>query len=775
MNEIRRLQVWIFGASAALLLYELLLVRLFAVVLFADYAHLALALALLGIGAGAIAQHLRPSLVPAEGLGRRLAGITLVQAALTAVAVVAAVRFPVIRMWEQVPLTYADRAGIRGDLLDPLWFAALLPFLAAPFVCAGLAIAGVFQRRRAHIGGLYAADLLGAALAALAFLPVLTGFAGPDVVFVVVALAAGAALVVADRARERGVAGVFLAAGVVGAAIATRADLVPIREAAGYSEVNVIATRWTPLTRLAIHRDARGDYMLLDNSSASEIVQTEARRQALRREANRSLVYHLHDPPARVAILAASAGPEVAVAQSFGFTGIDAIDIASEIFDEVASRYPQAPVNPYVRGDTRRVHADGRAAILGATEPYDVIQMVHANLWSSAGLMSNAWSPALLETREAFGTYLDRLTPDGTLSFGRGTQSDDIVRSAWAALAEDGVAEPWRHIALVGGRSRVVLVKKRPWTADDMARLSRGIAAVEDVSLWHDPTGAGPSAKLQKVLAGGTVLTDDHPYSDTPANFFETLRGALSRAEGEAMSPLQVLYRSLFVQVAFAVVAGFLFLGLPWALRGRGEMARVRGVGWLLLYVACLGYGYLAVETVLIHALVLFVGHPTYAVTTVVLAMLTGSGLGAMWAERVGGDPARLLVRILAVVLGLGLAQAWGVPAVLHPLGQTWPIAARVAVTGALLLPLGFVMGTAFPLGMRVIPEGATPAVPWAWAVNGWMSVIASLGTVLLARVFGYSVALLVALGAYAVAMGVVGHLAKVGVSSGAPGGASAR
>lgn len=775
MNELRRLQVWIFGASAALLLYELLLVRLFAVVLFADYAHLALALALLGIGAGAIAQHLWPALVPAAGLGRRLAGITLLQATFSAVGVVAAVRFPVIRMWEKVPLTYADRSGIRGDLLDPFWFAELLPLLAAPFACAGLAIAGVFQRRRAHLGGLYAADLLGAALAALAFLPVLTAFAGPDVVFVVGAVAAGAALVVADRARERVVAAVFLAAGGIGAALATRVDLVPIREAAGYSEVNVVHTRWTPLTRLAIHRDRRGDYMLLDNSSASEIVQTEARRQALRREANRALVYYLHDPPARVAILAASAGPEVAVAQSFGFTGIDAIDIASEIFDEVASRYPRAPVNPYVQGDTHRIHADGRAAILGATEPYDIIQMVHANLWSSAGLMANAWSPALLETREAFGAYLDRLTPDGTLSFGRGAQSDDIVRSAWAALAEDGVAEPWRHIALVGGKSRVVLVKKRPWSAEDVARLSRGLAEVAEATLWHDPSGPGPSARLERVLAGGTVLTDDHPYSDRPDTFFSTLAGALSRAEGDTLSPLQVLYRSLFVQVVFAGGAGLLFLGLPWALRGRGEMARVRGVGWLLLYVACLGYGYLAVETVLIHALVLFVGHPTYAVTTVVLAMLTGSGLGSMWAQRAGGDPARLLVRLLAAVLGLGLVQAWGVPALLHPLGQTWPIAARVTVTGVLLLPLGFVMGTAFPLGMRALPEGATPAVPWAWAVNGWMSVVASLGTVILARVYGYGVALLVALGAYAVAMGVVGHLAKVGVSSGAPGGASAR
>jgi len=760
VNPRRRLSLATLLCSFSLLLYELLLVRLFAVVLFADYAHLALSLALLGIGVGAILQHLRPGLIPADRVESRLGWLALVQALLLLVGVIAAVRFPVLKMWETPPVTYQDRSHIQDDLLDYGWFAALLPVLAAPFAAAGLFFAAVFARRKSDIPVNYGADLLGAALAALVFVPCLMWLAGPDVVFVAAAGAGLGALLLLPGGIGRMAAGVLTIGAVVAALVASRADLLKIREAAGYSDTNVVYTEWTPLTRLAIHRDRRGDFMLLDNASASEIFLTEARREKLAGEANRALVYRLHDPPARVAILAASAGPEVGVAQSLGYTGIDAIDIAGDIFDIVADRYPDSPVNPYRIGDTHRINSDGRAAILRATEPYDIIHMVHANLWSSAGLLSNAWSPSLLETREAFETYLDHLSPDGTISFGRGPQSGPIARAAIAALEARGVTEPWRHVAYLQAGSRVLLVKGRPWTEAERTALTEALSHFPAGEMLIDPMEP-PGREYRRLLEDEPLLTDAHPYSDDPAHFARTMKLALGMAKGDADEPLAVLYRSIVVQSSFALVAGVIFLGLPLLLRGRGEMRGLVGIGPALVYVAGLGYGYLAVETILIHELVLFVGHPTYAVTAVVLSMLTGSGLGAMWAERPSATSASLR-RLLLVVLALGLFQALVVPPVLYGLGLHWPLAVRLAVTLVVLFPLGFVMGTPFPLGMRLLPEAATPLVPWAWAINGWMSVVGSLVTVMVARLWGYPHAFGLALGAYAVALLAAGGLERV-------------
>jgi hypothetical protein len=757
----RRLATALFLQSFALVFYELLLTRLFAVTLFADFAHLALALALLGVGVGAMLQHLWPWLVPDEGLERRVGLLGLLQGGLTVAAVVAAIRFPVLKMSEVPPTTYQDRSFLKDELLDPVWFLLLLPVLALPFAVAGLSFSGVFERRKSDVGFLYGADLIGAAGGAVVFLPALALLAGPDTGFLALAACAGALAVLGTGAdRKLGVGAVVVSLGL--AAWSMQGDLLPIREAAGYSERRVVYTEWTPLTRLAVHRDKRGDYMLLDNTSASEIIQTEAQRNRVVAAANRAAVYRLMDPPARVAILAASAGPEVAVAEHYGFTEIDAIDIASEIFDIVADRYPEAPANPYLLPTVRRVHSDGRAAILRAEEPYDVIQMVHANLWSAAGLMANTWSPALLETKEAFQTYLRHLSPDGTISFGKGDQTDELFRSAVAALEAEGVADPHRCVAMLGGNSRVLLVKKRPWTDAEVARLREVAGSFEKIHIVHEPA-AEPSRAYREMVAKGEPLTDDHPYGDSPRAVKKVFERAAAQVSGEAQEPLAALYRSFVTQCVFVLLAGLVFLGIPLATRGRSELRAVEGAGWAVVYVACLGYGYLAVETVLIHELVLFVGHPTYAVTTAVLAMLSASGLGSLWASRpADADLARTARMLLAGVVGLGALIAFaGVPA-LYTLALHLPLAARLILSALMLAPLAFLMGTAFPVGVRLVPPAASRLLPWAWAINGWMSVVGSLATMLVARMWGYTPAFAVALAAYAIGALVAPRLARI-------------
>ena len=403
-----RLAAPILLISLSLVLFELVLTRLFGIVLFSSFAHLALGLAMLGISAGALLQHLWPSLVPDEGLAGRLGWLALAQGVTTLLATVCVLTFPLTTQFETPPEVYYERAVVAWQLLESGWFIALLPLLTLPFTISGLAFAGVFQRRKEHIGRLYGADLLGGAVAAVAFLPLLELVPGPDTAFFILAVSALAAALAfrnAGSSRLAWSAGLLAALGLIISCVSSAGHpMLNVRHAAGYSEENVIWARWTPITRIALHEGERGIYAVLDNSSASRVVRDETERRQTAREPNRSLVYRLHEPGARIAILAASAGPEVASAQRHGHSDIDAIDIA-RVGEVVRERYPDAPANPYTDPGVRLVVADARSAILHAHEPYDIIQMVHANLHSSAGLLANAWSPALLETEEAFGTY----------------------------------------------------------------------------------------------------------------------------------------------------------------------------------------------------------------------------------------------------------------------------------------------------------------------------------------------------------------------------------
>lgn len=758
-----------FLLSFSLILFELVLTRLFGVVLFASFAHLALGLALLGISLGAVAQHLKPDLLPEQGMEERLGWISLAQGFATFLAVLATLWFPVTTQFAEMPTHYAERSSIPHQLVNYGWFTALLPVLTVPFALAGLAFAGVFQHRKAQIGRMYGADLIGGAAGAVLFVPVLWSIPGPDVAFVVFALTAGCAALLWGSVglvqRARAASGAALLAAGIAATTLTGVEYLKVKFSAGYSEDQVTYLRWTPLTRLAIHEDARGAYMLLDNSSASHIVLEEKDLTEKLTEPNRAMVYQLHAPPARIAILAASAGPEVAVAQHFGHTGIDAIDIAA-IGPIVAERYPDSPLNPYVRGDTRAIAYDGRAAILHAEQPYDIIQMVHANLHSSAGLMANAWSPSLLETVEAFETYFDRLTDDGTLSFGRGSRTHGLYRSAWIALERRGVKDPALHIAYVEGRATYMLAKKRPWTPAEVARLRELLAGYEKQSLTIDPTN--PDRKrVARIRDRYAPLTDNRPYFDDPATvrkyFGRSVDLFTGRLEGE-IEPSEVIYHTLAVQIVFVGLMGALLLALPFVRREASAMAGVQGLPALLVYVSCLGYGYLAVETVLIHDLVLFVGHPVYALTAVILTMLLFSGLGSVAVQSVAEEKlSRTLTGVLVGVLALGAFQAWVLPPILYANFLGLPIGVRVAITMAALTPLGFIMGMPFPLGMRLLRPEASGVVPWAWALNGWMSVVASLGTILISRMYGYSQALAVALAAYAVALLVAQRLQHVG------------
>ncbi len=767
--RLRALTIATFLLSFNLVLFELLLTRLFAVVLFAQFAHLALALALLGISVGAILQHLWPQLIPDEGLERRLAWIVLLQGVFTLLAVIATIEFPVTVQFDQPPVTYQERSHIKDDLLDPAWFVALLPVLSVPFSIAGLAFAGIFQRRKAHIGQLYGADLIGGAVAAVVFIPVLGSFAGPDAVFVVTLGAGVAGLLLVSPKVDKvlgGLSATMVALSGVALVTGLVSEVLTVKYTAGYSDENVDYALWTPLTRIAVHTDEkRGTYMLLDNTSASEVFLDGSAAPRVRRLVNRGLVHDLHksdQKDARVAILAASAGGEVAIAQAEGWTHIDAIDIAGDIMHIVADRWPDNAHNPYARDGVVPIASDGRAAILHASGNYRIIQMVHANLWSSAGLLSNAWSPSLLETKEAFATYLDRLDEDGTVSFGRGGGTKVIARAAAQALRERGVQEPWRHMAYAAGSSTVLLVKPRPFTDAEADVLRKAIKRYRRVDLILDPSKE-PDGKVRKLLLEGAVMTDDRPYLDDPELVSTHLESAMQTMQGEKDRPLAAVYRSIVIQTAFALVAGALFIGLPLLWRGRSASAGLKGVGPGILYVAGLGYGYLAVETVLIHELVLFVGHPTYAITVVILAMLLASGIGSVVVGRWAEDTllTRLRVALLTVVV-LGAVQAFVVPPLLTSLALGLPTAVRMGLTFVLLFPLGFVMGMPFPLALRLLRPEASGVVPWAWAINGWMSVMASLMTVVISRMYGYSTAFGVALVAYVLALALAGTLPRI-------------
>jgi hypothetical protein len=89
-------------------------------------------------------------------------------------------------------------------------------------------------------------------------------------------------------------------------------------------------------------------------------------------------------------------------------------------------------------------------------------------------------------------------------------------------------------------------------------------------------------------------------------------------------------------------------------------------------------------------------------------------------------------------------------------------LALRVALTVFVVAPFGMCLGAFMPIGLRTaagLSERPREYVAWAWAVNGFFSVIASILSTILAMVLGFRALFLVALGVYLVGVLALGRL----------------
>jgi hypothetical protein len=80
----------------------------------------------------------------------------------------------------------------------------------------------------------------------------------------------------------------------------------------------------------------------------------------------------------------------------------------------------------------------------------------------------------------------------------------------------------------------------------------------------------------------------------------------------------------------------------------------------------------------------------------------------------------------------------------------------RIAVAIGLLFPIGFLMGTAFPLGMRAAASRAPTLTPWLWGINGATSVCASVVAVAIALHWGIAASFWAGVACYVVAAGAL-------------------
>ena len=764
--------VGVAASSAAVLVLEVALTRVFAVGQSYHLAFIAVSLALLGFGASGSALAAFPGLAGA-GPGR-WAALTGLQAAAIPGGYLLA---------NLVPF---DAFLMPRERLQILYLAAFLAALAVPFFFGGAVTGAVLSRgRESGLPGrhAYAASMVGSGLGALGGLWASTHGGGPAGVALATAAAAlGAATLAAAAERGRTAVAVLCAALLAGAAAWWPPGFLDPRLSPykGLSQarlipgVQVVSTRENAKARVdhlsgeairslpGLSFTYQGDLpaqdgLTFDGDDLSPIPTVAPAEANFAGYLLASLPFSLR-PGGTVAVLEPRGGLDLLTALASGAGQVVAVE--PNPLAVAAAR--KTPGNPYDRPGVTVVSEEPRAWAQRVDSRYDVIDLALTSAYRpvTSGAFSLGEDYSL--TVQAFRLIQSRLAPGGIFSALRWVQIPPSEETRLIALAAEAVraegGDPAEAVvALRGYANMLVMVCPDGFDEADLAAIrafahsrrfdlvaAPGLTAAE-ANIYNRLTedeyyplatallGSEPEAAIAGWPYDLRPPVDDWPFF---ANYFTWQQVPRALEEmGHTWAPFGGAgYFVLLALLTLVTVAAVLLLIVPLAAARRAGAETPVPMGlrwWSLAYFGLLGIGFLFVEIPLVQRYILLVGRPTVALAVVLLALLVSSGAGSALSARLPWRPAALGVAALAAAY----------PHLLAPLTHAalrLPLGWRLVVAALSIAPLGFLMGILFPRGIAVLEARAARLIPWAWAANGTLSVISAVGAALLALNWGF-------------------------------------
>lgn len=769
--------------SAAVLAFQILLLRVFQFSQWHHFASLVVSLALLGFGvAGTVLVVLGERAVR---WGDALAALASLLAAAGMLAVFVlnqtlTVR-PLFAIWD-------SRELLRLLVLD---FAAFIPFFAG-----GIVIGQVFVRWPVATRRLYAANLFGSGVGSLGSTLLLMQFSVELSIFFIILLTTVASFLFSMKRRPSG-----------GLAAAGGLSIL-----FGLGILVWLAAR--PLPSLHVS-DFKSLSYLLDFPDAEVLEE----RHGLRHRATL-----IRSDAIRIAPGLSLAWTEAIPSQDALVLGADrTIPVPRDPQDPQSIRYLQATL-PALAADL--ITTQSRAVVVGASPMLSALQL------REAGIREIEWiedDPHILRTfekrlkgeairftrasaRRAFagrainadlvvldeaangGSALNEemlLTVDFLQSALESTAEQDgylvmpislsnppryfasIVRTLIQALKTSGVDQPGQHLlALRSMQEGLLVVSTQPIASSKLNRAKEFAARWNFDLVWTSDLSPGETNRyhqlesplyheITRALINDQALPDAARWFDTRAAddarpylwysmHWSTMPQLLNSMGRHGLVYLDwgVLLMTLAMIVATILAAILILAPLGRLPAHSPPLNRPR----VILYFGMLGLGYLLLEMAIFQRCVLLLGEPVVAAAVIFAAFLVGSGVGS-WTAPEAARRSRvirlfglILLGWLIAALGLGWGGDW-------LLSIDHPFVAGIGVV-AFVLPLAFALGRPFPWGLRRVGI-VSRYIPWAWGINGFASVIAPLLAAFVSVQWGQPITWLLGALSYLVAFAV--------------------
>ncbi len=572
----------------------------------------------------------------------------------------------------------------------------------------------------------------------------------------------------------------------------------------------IVSTAWDPLCRIdVVDLGSEQELRVFQDADAPTTIFAEDRE--LDPASIYNLAYRVLDKGPNVLVIGVGGGPDLRQALWNEARSVTGVEINRTTARLMRTEFAEFSGDIYHAPGVEVIETEGRSFIRRDDQKYDLIQMTGTDTYAALSSGSYVLSESYLYTIEAFRDYFDHLSDDGAVCvlrfrFFPPRETLRLMAIAVEAMRQHGIEEPHRHVLAVDnilllpvpgpdpdGPPKIVrmaytsmVFKKRPFETEQLqaardfverhsqaGALAIAYAPDEDGSTeFHQYFQAVRDGREEEFEDGYdyriSPVTDDSPFffnfhrwanvfrekpsedGSPPAELQQEgdLESAYFTAIGEDPIGLFLLVTALGESALLVV----LLVVLPLLFSKQARMPR-DGRGAVLLYFLGLGVGFLFLEIACMQRMILYLGHPTRSITVVLFSFLLFSGAGSLVAGRFR-DPRKVAKAALLIVAMIIAAYSVFLPKVLA-MTLGYSTTTRIALALGILAVPSFFMGMPFPSALALLRGPHASFIPWAFAINGGASVVASVAAIFLAMAFGFNAVFWLALGFYLLAFTV--------------------
>ena len=751
-------------------------------------AFFAISVAMLGMTVGAVWVYLHRDRLESEPLPVTLTNFSLA----------AAISMPVSIMVQFCLITITALS-----LTTVIAWSLLLIAMAVPYVFSGIAVSLALTRSPFPRGLVYGVDLVGAALGCVGVILVLNLLDGPTAVIMsgfvcgLSAVAFAASASGQDRhqmsskpwwRRPVPLTVALLIFGILNSLSPAGVRPILVKntlELSGFgiyekwnSYSRIVASRpsiffpelWGPSPTLSPQSRAAQAQLNIDGAAGTTMFHYDGTPDSIAflQDDLVSLAYRLPNIH-KSAVVGVGGGRDLMTAHFFGVPDITGVEL-NPIFINLLTRdkfykdFANVTTIPNLK-----LHVDDARSWFASThERFDLVQMSMIDTWAATGAGAFSLSENGLYTLEGWHTFLRTLNDDGVFTVSRWyspgnvNETGRMIGLATAVLLDSGIndARPQIFVAS-GGKIATLVLSKKPFTPEQLRILHNTVRTLGfEVLLAPDQppqsallraiTESHDRDSLNRALDGNfldlTVSTDNRPFFFNQLRFLDIPETSLRMAHktldvgvvrGNLVASLVLM---LILVISIIAVICTILMPLRSAARNCPFPLAVSGS----LYFSLIGMGFMLAEIALLERFSVYLGHPIYSLSVSLFSLILASGLGSLASDRLKLDVHGKVVTWAGLVVAYLVVLVTMLPIIFqHTTDQERLV--RIGISIAVIMPLGFLLGFAFPTGLRLVETVDPQPTPWFWGINGATGVLASVLGVMFSMAFGINVTMLLA------------------------------